>query len=292
MRKVINIDIPEPCHENWNQMTSANKGRHCAACSKTVIDFTKTADEDLITTLEKTGNLCGRFRNNQLNRDIVLSRKDKNNYLNFFASSFFAFLSLGSTEANAQNEPKPVKIDSIQVNSVKGKIASSVLVEKIIKGTVTSNDDNLPLPGATISVKGTTISVRSDFDGDFTLKVKPEAILEISYIGYKTLEVEVSKLKNNNISLVMEEDFMGEIVITTGIICYSEPSYVYSPEALERKRLNEKRRQNQSAFYQRKYQEEKAARKAKRSSIRNGHTERTATGKFLYNLTNIFRKKE
>ena len=36
-----NFFIPEPCHENWNKMTPQEQGRHCAVCSKVVVDFTK-----------------------------------------------------------------------------------------------------------------------------------------------------------------------------------------------------------------------------------------------------------
>ena len=68
MRKAININVPKPCHENWNAMTQNEKGRHCLVCEKTVIDFTTTSDEQIVKIFENSGNLCGRFKKNQLNQ--------------------------------------------------------------------------------------------------------------------------------------------------------------------------------------------------------------------------------
>ena len=71
MRKSVTINIAEPCHEDWNKMTPQNQGRHCVACNKTVIDFTKQTDDQIIKSLETNGNLCGRFKTQQLDREIV-----------------------------------------------------------------------------------------------------------------------------------------------------------------------------------------------------------------------------
>lgn len=38
MRKAVRIWLPQPCSENWEQMTAATRGRHCVACQKTVVE--------------------------------------------------------------------------------------------------------------------------------------------------------------------------------------------------------------------------------------------------------------
>lgn len=68
----MKINIPQPCTENWKQMELGINSRHCSACSKNVIDFTKQSREDIYKTLLKqtTETVCGRFRSAQLDFSI------------------------------------------------------------------------------------------------------------------------------------------------------------------------------------------------------------------------------
>ncbi|MCE3074759.1 TonB-dependent receptor plug domain-containing protein [Chryseobacterium gwangjuense] len=69
----MKITIPTPCHENWEAMTSEEKGRFCSVCSKTVRDFTRSSDEELYQEMKSDPDICGNFNENQLNRNIALS---------------------------------------------------------------------------------------------------------------------------------------------------------------------------------------------------------------------------
>ncbi len=62
------LSIPEPCHENWNEMLPLEKGAFCATCSKAVIDFTNLSDEEVRNYFfqNKGQKTCGRFKNHQL----------------------------------------------------------------------------------------------------------------------------------------------------------------------------------------------------------------------------------
>src|SRR6478609_1862604 len=71
MAKQILIQIPKPCHEDWHTMDSREKGRFCNSCQKTVFDFTSMTDEQLANFLGRSSNhVCGRFSEDQLNRQI------------------------------------------------------------------------------------------------------------------------------------------------------------------------------------------------------------------------------
>lgn len=62
------ISIPKPCQENWNEMLPGQQGRHCLACSKTVVDFTNWEAHDILIYLQQKSNekVCGRFNQDQV----------------------------------------------------------------------------------------------------------------------------------------------------------------------------------------------------------------------------------
>lgn len=83
-------------------------------------------------------------------------------------------------------------------------IASISWAQTTVTGTVT-DEQNIPLPGATVLEKGTTNGTTTDFDGNYTISVaNGNAILEFSYIGYSTTEVSVNG--QNNITVQLAED--------------------------------------------------------------------------------------
>ena len=70
--KKMQLTIHEPCHENWENMSQEDQGRFCSACKKTVVDFTGMSDRQVIAFFKKpAGSVCGRFYQDQLNRDLL-----------------------------------------------------------------------------------------------------------------------------------------------------------------------------------------------------------------------------
>jgi len=80
---------------------------------------------------------------------------------------------------------------------------------KTISGTITDGD-NLPLPGVNVVVKGTSNGTATDFDGNYSISAKTGDVLVFSYVG-NTEERTVGI--NNNISFVMQENVLEEVVI-------------------------------------------------------------------------------
>ncbi len=95
----------------------------------------------------------------------------------------------------------------------KGPFGSALkLQEFVVTGRVTDQNGE-PLPDINIMIKGTTTGFISDVQGNYTISNVPnDAVLVFSFVGMKTQEVSVNE--KTNVSVVMEEDAVGETVIT------------------------------------------------------------------------------
>lgn len=80
-----------------------------------------------------------------------------------------------------------------------------------VTGTV--SDATGPLPGASVVEKGTTNGSQTDFDGNYTISVESNAVLLVSYIGYKTQEVAVNGRSSINFTLEEDAEALEEVVI-------------------------------------------------------------------------------
>jgi len=85
--------------------------------------------------------------------------------------------------------------------------------QKTISGTV-SDEAGLPLPGATVLVKGTTTGVSTDFDGNYSIKANQGVTLVFSFIGYGNQEVVVGLSNIINVSMQEDTEALDEIVVT------------------------------------------------------------------------------
>ena len=83
-----------------------------------------------------------------------------------------------------------------------------------VTGNVTSEEDGLPVVGASVLVKGTTVGTVTDIDGNFTLTNVPSSAgtLVISFIGMQSQEVKIK----SNVKVVLKSDaeVLDEVVVT------------------------------------------------------------------------------
>lgn len=207
MKSTLKVNIPNPCHENWNKMSSTQKGKFCQVCTKEVIDFTKYSDEQLIKYFNKKSNLCGRFINTQLNRKLVLKRR-KNKLINSsIVAGVLSLLLFNTQQSKAQEKPKTTQTDKkfISIALKNTKAMDSITVSGSI-----IDESNLPLPGATVIVKGSSNGTSTDFNGNFSLSCYKGDVLIVSYVGYNNLETTVS---DTNLNLQLQLDYDEDLVI-------------------------------------------------------------------------------
>ncbi len=92
---------------------------------------------------------------------------------------------------------------------------SAYTQQRTVSGRILNSSDASPIPGASISVKGSNTAVVSDAEGLFSIVVSDDnAILVISSIGFATQEIAVSGRNNVDVSLSEKRDALEEIVVT------------------------------------------------------------------------------
>ena len=92
-----------------------------------------------------------------------------------------------------------------------GDVQNVQQATKKITGTVV--DAMGPVIGASIMEKGTTNGTVTDFDGNFSLNVKPGATIVVSFIGFKTQEIAVGNQSTFNITMEDDNAVLEEVVV-------------------------------------------------------------------------------
>jgi len=82
-----------------------------------------------------------------------------------------------------------------------------------ITGVVTSTEDGLPLIGASVLVKGSTIGTITDIDGSYSINAEAADVLVYSYTGMKSEEVTVGDQTVINVTLGNDSELLGEVVV-------------------------------------------------------------------------------
>ena len=200
MSKKFQLQIPDPCHEDWNKMTPGDKGRFCDSCQKTVHDFTGMSDAQLIAFFKNpsTGSVCGRFYNDQLERDFEISRK-RLPWMKYFLQLIIpAFLF--TSKAKAQGQTRLLG-DTVLVDSKKnGKNLNESYINKPdtnkskkVSGKLVDEKGGA-IPYATVAIKGTRSGVAADANGNFNIGLvadRSPATLVFSCVGFETKEITI-----------------------------------------------------------------------------------------------------
>jgi len=201
--KPIQLSIPEPCHENWAAMTPVDKGRFCGSCQKNVVDFTRSSDREVLAYLKENDNICGRFDNSQLERNLTLPAEKSSKWPT--AAVAITLLSLTPLAAIAQAPERTERSSQI----IKGK----VLVPPTMTITGMVSDAEGPLAGAKVVIQNTAISVETDIEGNYAIDVSPGQTLVFSYRDFelqKNVVLHNSKIIN---ATFLADETLGAVVV-------------------------------------------------------------------------------
>ncbi|MBT9892109.1 SusC/RagA family TonB-linked outer membrane protein [Bacteroides xylanisolvens] len=122
--------------------------------------------------------------------------------------------------------------------------------QQLLRGTIETPSDNYtvrgrvidvygePLIGATIREKGGANGTVTDIDGRFFLSVPDSAVLQVSFVGYKTLEVNVTGRTMLEIRLQEDAVMLDHVIVTALGIEKDEATLAYSAQKIKGEELN------------------------------------------------------
>ncbi len=92
---------------------------------------------------------------------------------------------------------------------------TTAVAQITVTGTVTSAEDEEPIPGVSVSVRGTTVGTTTDVDGHYSIEVPDEdVILEYSFVGMQSQEIMVDDQRTIDVELEPDVVGLDEVVVT------------------------------------------------------------------------------
>ncbi len=233
MKKAIVITIPEPCHENWAEMTKTEKGKFCGLCTKEVLDLSEKTDEELVKMLSGKTNVCGRFTKSQLNREVKMERKSGINF-GPIAASFLLPLSILANNPSGDKQASNKAFTSLGIGS-----ANKIGFERaqIITTGIINDVNGNPLRNVEISSNETEAREWTNYKGEYSIVTLDHEILTFHLEGFefqtRKLSTKSTSINVKMVSSVIEEfiimgkmiappidkvDFDNEIIVTKGVV--------------------------------------------------------------------------
>ncbi len=240
MNQKTTLSINTPCSEKFNNFTSTEKEGFCNSCQKEVIDFRNWTDNEVANHFKNTTQeTCGYFREEQLKTYKNDTDSLKTNRYKFWNAgvasvSLLSLLSFNSSFGQIKEKQNTIQTENKnKVKQIEG-LSEGIIVKGII------SDEIGPLAGANVALKNSNIGVTTNFDGEFTFP-KPlnvGDILLVSYVGFKTQEINVTN-QTNTITLKMDDSLRHDIYmigeVSVAKVYQSKPSFVQRVKSWFRK---------------------------------------------------------
>ncbi|GGF04026.1 carboxypeptidase-like regulatory domain-containing protein [Hymenobacter cavernae] len=217
------FSVPSPCTQSWDAMTPTAHGRHCAACAKVVVDFTRFTDAELLAWLRQQAgqSACGRFRADQLGRALrpAAFATQPKRWRTWLAAVVAVW---GLREAAATAAKAQVPTEQREPEGTPISIADWARKPVVIRGVVSDSTSHELLPGVTVLLGGTNLGASTDTAGQFELVIPAEAWaaskkqLTVTTIGFVKKEIPLSTSPTQSFSVALAADvmgLMGEVVI-------------------------------------------------------------------------------
>lgn len=111
--------------------------------------------------------------------------------------------------------------------------------QRNVSGSVT-DDQGVPLPGATVIVQETNSGTTTDFDGNYTISAEDGQTLIISYVGYTSQQITVSNSSSYDVALQLG-NALDEVVVTSLGIKRQKRELTYATQNVDSEGIDESR---------------------------------------------------
>ena len=169
-------------------------------------------------------SIANSFNHSSLKKRITMMIKKKSNP---WARLKYAYvLPLAAVAVAAFARPE-VSNELAEISNAKVNDLTSIVKAEEVKSVENSSDEkfklsgtvveaerkNVPVMGASVLIKGTTMGTLTDMDGKFTLSVKKGDVIQVSFVGYQTQSVVVKD--ESPLTILMRDDVqpMEEMVV-------------------------------------------------------------------------------
>ena len=175
-------------------MTPTAQGRHCAACQKTVVDFTHQSDAQIQAHLRQAGRagVCGRFSSAQLGRPLQPSHAPAEAPWRTWLALTLALWASRESAAPAALAQTPTEQRQPQPPAY---LRSADETQLRLRGRVTDSATNEGMPGVTVQLLDSPYGVATDVEGSFELVFPAsswhdgQSAVSFKYIGYYTIKL-------------------------------------------------------------------------------------------------------
>jgi len=193
---------------------------------------------------QSLGNkLVNPVETSEQNVEKILTQVLKNTGLKFKKINDKTFVILSKESNNSKSGATAQAANfNIAAEQLKGVSAITVPVD-IITGKVIGADGG-PLPGITITVKGTRRGTSSGSDGSFSIQANKGNILVFSSIGYVTQEIVVGDELSINVTLQDEKRQLNEVVVTAMGVKKQNRAVGYSTTTVDGSKFTQSRETN------------------------------------------------
>ncbi|MGC3978123.1 MAG: TonB-dependent receptor plug domain-containing protein [Paludibacteraceae bacterium] len=123
-------------------------------------------------------------------------------------------------------------------------LVTQLFAQKTITGVVTSSEDNSPLIGVSVIVKGTTRGVLTNIDGKFSISVSSNEKLVFTYVGMLPQEILVGNQSTIDVVLKPDSKVLDEVVVTAMGIQQEKKRMNFAVQNVSSEALTESRSSN------------------------------------------------